>query len=226
MPVTLPAALHRLRDAAADLTLGSGCPGCRTPGWGLCEACRRQLPSGAHLVERPGWTQMPPVAACGWYREPLSSIVIAHKDDGAWQLAGLLGGLLGQAVGGLNPAECAHVLLVPVPSDPAAVRRRGYDHSSALAKAAGRRLGLGVRPLLQRARAAADQVGRGRDDRLRAQQGTMVGAAGASAALIVTDDVVTTGSTMSEAVRALRAAGYLVRGAAVVCDTPRWATPR
>ena len=224
--MTLPAALHRLRDAAADLTLGSGCPGCRTPGWGLCEACRRQLPSGAHLVERPGWTQMPPVAACGWYREPLSSIVIAHKDDGAWQLAGLLGGLLGQAVGGLNPAECAHVLLVPVPSDPAAVRRRGYDHSSALAKAAGRRLGLGVRPLLQRARAAADQVGRGRDDRLRAQQGTMVAAAGASAALIVTDDVVTTGSTMSEAVRALRAAGYLVRGAAVVCDTPRWATPR
>ena len=79
---------------------------------------------------------------------------------------------------------------------------------------------------LQRARAAADQVGRGRDDRLRAQQGTMVAAAGASAALIVTDDVVTTGSTMSEAVRALRAAGYLVRGAAVVCDTPRWATPR
>lgn len=216
--------LRRLWDAAADLALGSSCPGCHACGWGLCDTCREQLPAAPHSVVRPDWPPGTQVVASGWYREPLSSMVIAHKDDGAWQLAGVLGGLLAGAIDAIERDSNSKAVLVPVPSDRAAVRRRGYDHSRALANAAGRRLGIGVVPLLKRAHAADDQVGRGRHDRLGSQRDTMVALGASSVPLIVTDDVVTTGATMVEAVRALRAAGCFVQGAAVICDTPRYAT--
>ena len=235
--------LRGLRDAAADLMLGSSCPGCHAPGWGLCESCRELLPSNPHRLIRPGWqpasqrpdqVSMPPAIATGWYREPLSSIIIAHKDDGAWQLAHQLGGLLALSIAGLVPqdrtglkeqrARSPGVVLVPVPSDQVAVRRRGYDHSRALASAAGRRLGLSVVPLLIRSRTAHDQVGRGRDARLASQSGTMLALNASSRPVIVTDDLVTTGATIVEAVRALRAAGCQVQGIAVIGDTPKHAT--
>ena len=51
----------------------------------------------------------------------------------------------------------------------------------------------------------------------------LTGTAGAS--LVVIDDVVTTGATVAEAVRALRAAGLDVSAIAAACGTPRSGQP-
>jgi predicted amidophosphoribosyltransferase len=132
----------------------------------------------------------------------------------------VLGPAVLAALGLLRPPPGA--VLVPVPSHPAAVRARGFDHTLTLARWAGRRAGLPVRTPLRRVRATRDQVGLDAAGRWAAQRGTMAARAGHGAAVII-DDVVTTGATCAEAVRALQAGGYRVAGIAAVADTPRTA---
>ncbi len=130
------------------------------------------------------------------------------------------------------------VVLVPVPSARHAIRARGFDAGLALARAAARRLPEArAAPLLTSTRRVADQSGldaAGRQAnlagalRLRAHGGfltavrTPVGtSAPVRARLVVVDDVVTSGASLTEAVRALRAAGLPVLGAATVAATVR-----
>ena len=119
------------------------------------------------------------------------------------------------------------VLLVPVPSSPDAARARDTRATVELARAAAGRLRAagaparcwqGVRPVRRR----ADQTGLGAAGRAANVAGSMTSApAPTGGALVVVDDVVTTGATLSETVRALRLAGADVLGCAVVAATAR-----
>jgi predicted amidophosphoribosyltransferase len=101
-----------------------------------------------------------------------------------------------------------------------------------------------VAPLLRPARRVADQSGLGAGERASNLRGAFVAVrpdrrlpppgtsprpgrpAGTPSSLVV-DDVVTTGATLAEAARALRAAGVPVGGAAAVLATPaRYPTRR
>jgi len=151
--------------------------------------------------------------------------LIAYKDQGAWQLTSTLCLTLAGAVeyllddAEIDEADWPSLVMVPVPSSRASVRRRGFDHMATLASHTARRLGMRWSPLLRRIRHVEDQVGRGVSDRMLSQKGSMQARAGASAVVVV-DDVVTTGATVIEAVRALRVAGHYVCGVATVADTP------
>lgn len=208
-------------DELADLLVGARCPGCQRPGLGLCRACRARLPTTARLLPGPL-----PLAYAGDYDELLSRLLTAHKDRAALHLAEPLGSLLALAVGALEPPP--EVALVPVPSSPSSVRERGYDHGRALARVAARRLAHGgarplVRPVLRRAAPVVDQSRLGARERARNQRGSLVARAGAGV-VVVTDDICTTGASLAESTRALRAAGWTVAGVAVVAHTPRRTT--
>jgi predicted amidophosphoribosyltransferase len=96
----------------------------------------------------------------------------------------------------------------------------------ALARWAGRRTGLPVRPLLRRVRHRPDQVGLDAAQRWASQRGTMTARVDpGNPVVVVVDDVITTGSTCAEAVRALNAAGYRAHGVAAVADTARGSGP-
>lgn len=198
-------------DAASDLLLGSACPGCGRPGWGVCESCRTTL----GLVRRR-WVGDLPVWSCGDYADELARMVRAWKDQGAWGATRVFSGELARLVGqvGLERA-----MLVPAPSRASAVRERGHDHAAALARGTARRLGWRAEPVLRRGRASRDQVGLGEEQRwsnlsrhLRAQPG--------SGSVVVVDDIVTSGATLSACAAALRAAGWTPVAAVTVASTP------
>lgn len=202
-------------DAAADLLLGASCPGCGLPGWGLCVGCRALLEGPPELIDRS--LPVPVVAACQ-YRPILEHVIPRYKDDGALHLDRTLGDLLARAVRGLAPPR--GTLLVPVPSRPAAVRERGFDHARRVAAHAARATGLGSRPLLSRNQPGEDQLGLGRDQRARNLAGSMR-ARPAGRPVVIVDDVATSGASLREAFRALSEAGGEVMGAAVIAQAEK-----
>ncbi|GAA4893160.1 ComF family protein [Streptomonospora salina] len=203
-----------------DLALGDHCAGCARPGGRLCPSCARALRTPARPCRRrPG---CPPVWAAGGYSGLERTVLLAFKERSARGLARPLGARLGGAVA----AAAGHrdALLVPVPARPAALRRRGYDPVLLLARAAARASStarMPGAPVLAHRRRVGDQVGLDRDRRRDNLTGALAvrdPAALAGRRVVVVDDVVTTGATLAEAVRALRDAGAAVVGGAVLAE--------
>lgn len=204
--------------ALLDLVLPRRCIGCGSPLGLLCQAC---LPAGPLL--RIEGHPVPTVAAAA-YDAAVRAALLAYKERGRRDLARPLGELLGRSSSAvLERAPPGPVVLVPVPSARSAVRARGGDHVLRLAWRAAGRCGARVAPdVLSLARAVRDSAGLTTGERAVNVAHAMIArpaARGFGAVLV--DDIVTTGATLGEAARALRAAGWPVVGAAVVAATQR-----
>jgi len=224
------------RAAAGDLLLGSSCHGCGRPAWTLCAGCRAEL---AALRARPARPEpcpagFPPTWTAGPYGPLARGLVSAHKDRAALALTPVLGTGLALAVLALlddararGVPDLGRVVLVPVPSARRAVRERGFDAGLALARAAARRLPhTRAAPLLVGARRVADQSGLGSAERHANLAGALRVTARSwrplpAGPVVVVDDVVTSGASLTEATRALEAAGVAVLGAATFAATQR-----
>jgi predicted amidophosphoribosyltransferase len=212
-------------DTLLDLALPRLCVACRTPDrHALCPRCR---PTDAPLVSASAGFE---VAAAGSYDGALRTALLAYKERDRRDLARALGGVLADAVAALAPEP--DVVLVPVPSSRRARRARGGDRVARLARVAARSHGLCVRSPLRLIRIVRDSAGL--DTKTR--QANLAGAMTAARpdrlrAAIVVDDIATTGTTLTEAARALTASGWHVVGAAVVAATvkrdgwDRWREP-
>lgn len=225
-------------DACLDLLLGSSCAVCGLPGRVLCDVCATGLPRGGRVC----WpTPCPPglalPVAAGEYDGALKVLVNAHKERQQFSLVKPLGGMLAHGVRVLmdrsGTAGTGPWFLVPVPSRGPVVRARGHDPMLRVTRqAAGvlRRWGhpVTVAGLLRSVAVARDQSGLHADERAANLAGSMSAAAGRvvrlrrrwpEARFVVTDDVLTTGSTAREAQRALEDAGLEVTGVATVAAT-------
>ena len=202
-----------------DLVLPRRCAGCGAPGPALCAACGCPAPVQVAAGSLP-------VHAAAAYRGPVRAALVAYKERARADLRPPLADLLASAVRAALGDRPGHaVLLVPVPSSRAGVRRRGEDVVGRLAAAAARRVpgrpALGVAPVLRPVRAVLDSAGLS-----AAQRAVNLDRAFAAAApppgrwALVVDDICTTGATLTESARALRAAGWPVLAAAVVAATP------
>jgi predicted amidophosphoribosyltransferase len=168
--------------------------------------------------------------AAGEYAGALRALVVAHKERQALALARPLGEVLACVVRDLAATVAvpgAPVVLVPVPSRPAVVRRRGHDPMLRTARVAAARLrrtgtSASVRRLLVPGGHVEDQAGLGAEARAANLAGAFRARRRRPAGLVlIVDDVITTGATTREAQRALEAAGHRVAGVATVAATRR-----
>jgi len=107
----------------------------------------------------------------------------------------------------LVPRPAADVITY-IPPDGDRSLRRGHQPAQALATELGRLWGLDVAPLLSRRRAVRRQTGLTRAERRRNMRGAFAAAGShVRGAVVLVDDVYTTGATVGAAATALRASG-------------------
>lgn len=221
--------------AAADLLLGASCHGCGAAWWGLCPQCRALVGTRSPYATQPDPAPpgFPPTVTSSPYDPLLRQVIVAHKERQALAMRRFLAERLAVSVHALltrHPAATVRagsgVVLVPVPSAAAAVRTRGYDATWTLARLAARRLRsrhpVGAQRLLEQRRGVLDQAGLDAAQRAaNIGHGFRLRRSGSRAWVVLVDDVVTTGASLTEAARVLREAGVPVLGAATVAATAR-----
>lgn len=227
--------LHDVCTGARDLVLPQHCAGCGNAAVLLCAGCAGRLAAPAFLVPCPAGVLPRVVWAAAAYEGPVRSMLVGYKDRGRRALAQPLGRALGGALLAAYdhlPRPPPQLLVVPVPAVRSRSRRRGYAPLSLLLTV-GVRQAVRIRgPCLVAAeplrlvRRVADQAGLD----ARSRRANLAGAIAVSPRwarllpgreVLVVDDVVTTGATLAEVTRALRAAGAQVVGGAVLAATPR-----
>ncbi|MHB1173307.1 MAG: ComF family protein, partial [Lacisediminihabitans sp.] len=218
------------------------CAGCGADGRALCQACLAQL---AAVPERRELADGTPVVTALRYEGAVRRTILNYKEHGRTDVARALArplaaalrcaldgafdgapgrapaGALGGAPGGVLHGR---VEACAVPTSRAAFRRRGYDPVALLLRRAGVH-GAGVRrasevlvptrhhekqKVLDRAARELNLAGS-----LRARHPL------AGRKFVIVDDVVTTGATLAEGVRAIREAGGEVVCVVALASTPR-----
>jgi ComF family protein len=174
--------------------------------WGLdlCEYCQMACPRITVAELLPEGEAL---RALFVYRPPVDRLIAQLKFARDPAPARVLAMLLARELRALSPRpQC----IVPLPLHPHRLRERGFNQSELIARQLGRRLALPVQTrLLERQRHTAAQSALPAAARAANIAGAFRLRPGApvprSVALL--DDVMTTGSTLREAARVLRAAG-------------------
>jgi predicted amidophosphoribosyltransferase len=171
------------------------------------------------------------------YAGPVRAMLLGYKEHGAIELRRPLAGAIAAAVRVIAAdMQVDRIALVPIPSTVAARRLRGADVVLDLAALAASRLRAegcqaSAVAALRHCREVADSAGLSSMQRASNLTGALSTRAGAAAALgdravVLVDDLVTTGATLAEAARALRQVGVSPVAAATVAATRRHAELR
>jgi predicted amidophosphoribosyltransferase len=147
-------------------------------------------------------------------------MLLRLKFAGRRQLAPPLGRWLGRALAAQTAWPVAAV--VPLPMHRQKESLRGYNQAELIARGAARELGLPLVRLLKKTRHTSSQTGLSLVERKTNVTGafTVCRALPPRWAVLLVDDIYSTGATMREAALALQRSGLVVYGA-VVAYNPR-----
>ncbi|GAB3133563.1 ComF family protein [Marisediminicola antarctica] len=190
------------------------CAGCGLADRALCEQCRAQLEPSIFTTEIGSLETTSALR----YEGAARLVIVAMKEQGRTDVAGPLAAALSAALTAALGGSVGSIELVTVPGSRAAYRRRGYEPVALLLRRAGAPRASRV---LTRVRATEHQKTLGR----AARGANLAGSLGVSQSLggrrfLLVDDVATTGATLLEASRAIRAGGGIVTGAVTLAVTP------
>lgn len=194
-----------------DLVLPLACGGCGAPSTRWCEGCAQSFSSDPVLIT-PRVEPGVPVFSLGRYAGSRRAAIVEMKDHGRRDLTGHLGEALVHGLERLISWQLiGPPILVPAPTRWLAARRRGGDPVTAMTQRARCIEGTAVSPVLRMRMGARDSVGLSVSARQRNIAGRIaLRGAPPPGDIVIVDDVVTTGATVAESVRVLRAAGHSV----------------
>lgn len=182
----------------------------------LCASC-------THRIARTPWgvttlrveSSRIPVLWREVYGGPLTELIYQSKYHGVWPIAALLGQQLGALP---RPWMGPSPVAVPIPLSRRRLARRGYNQSAIIARMAARHWGISMRERwLEKIRNTPRQAALGRASRREnLSESFRANRAVAHQRVILLDDIMTSGSTLREAIRAIHCCGGQVIGAAVI----------
>lgn len=187
-------------------------------GDGVCSACRKALPRAADTERKCDFVRA--YTAPFYYEEPVRQGMLAYKFRNAPSRGKVFGRMIGEDL--LRRGIDGFDLISWVPLSAKRYRRRGYDQARLLAEAAAEALGTKAVPLLRKARDVSPQSRLRTPEERRANISGCFVVRSADAVrgkrILLIDDIITTGSTLSECARMLLTAGAVsVCGAALAC---------
>ena len=182
----------------------------------ICEGCRKNLP----YTENRARQKMDFVASCVsplYYENDVRQSLLRYKFHGATGYARVYAPLVADCI--RTQLDKEFDLITWVPLSRKRLRRRGYDQSRLLAEAVAEVLGTAAVGTLKKLRHTAAQSQTGSAEKRRANISGAYRvpdpAQVADKRVLLIDDIVTTGSTLSECARTLGLAG----AEQVVCAT-------
>jgi ComF family protein len=171
-----------------------------TDDWRVCATCRNH-------------TKLARVVVASHYDGPVQELIKLLKYQQAVAAGGIAASWLAAA---LDAGQ--YDLIIPVPSAPGRERQRGYNQAAVIAQSLAQQLALPYLDALGRS-SESRQVGQSRQARLTQVQGTIylkTSVLVPQTRILLVDDVVTTGATLSECAAVLKAMGAKAVSAAVV----------
>ncbi len=214
----------RLKERLLSLLYPARCLSCGKvvrQGGLFCPACEKTVPARPYLrrfslpgAGAEGFTIFAPMS----YEGGLRKTMYEFKFRGRKAFASPIGRLMAQTAATAGGKFDA---VAWMPMEKRKRRKRGYDQSELLAKAVAAELALPCLPLLEKVRDTGVQHLLSRREREKNVKGTYRakdGAAGKS--LLLVDDIVTTGATLTECAKALYAAGAVKVTGLCAADAP------
>jgi predicted amidophosphoribosyltransferase len=204
----------------AEIIFPSRCIGCSQLGISICSLCRKSWHPHIYHREIKLQDKNYPVISAIEYSPVASRVLLRAKEANQ------------EAADELLVKAISHSLqffrknfgsgdLVAIPSRRSATRKRGRDFMQEITDSVANTENVNSIQILQHQRAVRDQSQLNSQQRNRNIAGAFSATLNLAKAtdsgnigpLIIVDDLVTTGSTLAEAIRALRAAGFPVIGA-------------
>jgi ComF family protein len=210
----------------AELCLQSACPMCqRSTPQVLCCDCQQRLQRLQLPDPEQGWQPPLPILAWGAYSGALKQAIAALKYEHQPQLAQPLGDGLAQVWLNSAMSKKKPLIVVPIPLHAAKQQQRGFNQAELLARAFCNRTGLPLQPQgLVRSRLTEAQFGLS----ATAREHNLAGAFELGQPLLKTpprkavlllDDIYTTGATARAAAHTLRRHQISVYGMVAVART-------
>jgi len=207
-----------------ELIFPSRCIGCFQLGISICSVCRTSWHPHIYLRELTVMGSIYPVVSAVQYSPIASRVLLSAKESNIAAADILLTDAISHSLRYFIK-RFGGDLLISIPSRRSASRKRGRNFlgeiTEEVAKISSMKIEVSKIQLLTHSRSVKDQSALNSKQRFANLSGALGvpnkaisnKGTGNIGSLIIVDDLITTGATLAEAIRALRTAGFEVKGA-------------